>query len=124
MVRAVPLNSGDENWDTIAENWGESDTTVNPQIKIYARNIGRGQVKINAENRQQKPEIYKLVLAILLDPQREERYPPATHEIPPEAITRKLKSGIFKPVVFFSAYRAMMTGINPQNVYSSHIWPK
>ena len=98
------------------ENCGESGITASPQIKSTARNIHKGNEKMNGEKIQQSPEIIRAIVATLALPKRFDKYPPITQLIAPHPMTRKLRKGIFNAILFFSAYNPSIKGTNPQNV--------
>ena len=57
IVSAVPLYAGSAFCATMAENCGESDTTVIPQVSRKKMKTGKGAFTRKSERMQHRPEI-------------------------------------------------------------------
>ena len=95
IVSVVPLISNAAFWATSVENKGESAIIVNPQKIRNAINRMKGRQKANGDTMQQHPDKKSAAKAVFLVPNFCDRYPLMTQAMPPNAIIKKDKTGIF-----------------------------
>ena len=100
IVSAEPTYSGGAFFAFRAENWGESPTTVIPQIKRKMINKVKSKPKNSGDNRQQAPDTVSWIAATFALPTLAEIIPPTAQPKNPAAITRNDHSGTLRVISF------------------------
>jgi hypothetical protein len=88
-VNTVPVYLGSDNSVRHAENWAESETTVNPHIRHMGIIKNGDDPKNKPAATQQKPLITMEYIVISGLPCRSARYPANAQPNPPIPITKK-----------------------------------
>lgn len=97
IVREVPLDSSGEFWATKVENNGESAITVKPHMNRKVMNRkAELENRNNGDSKQHEQDINNDIFATFFAAKVWDKNPLIKHDIPPDAIIRKEKSGILK----------------------------
>ena len=123
-VKPVPFNSGGMEVATKLENCGESAVTAIPHKHHIPKNRKGDAEKRSGEHKQHSPEMDKATNATLLLPNFRESIPPIPHEIPPSMMTMPVHKETGMLLDDIELKPVIAKGVNAQNAYSSHIWPK